>query len=96
MTPHGLTLSWCGLQAVASTSREPLGKQTSTVLSHGTSLPAAHLALQIQAELNDNDIVKLPALLYESVASVLGQGSFPWKLAIHSHSSTIGPLTVAS
>lgn len=98
MRPHGLTFSWCGagLQAVASTSREPPGKQTSTVLSQGTSLPAAHLALQIQAGLNDMTLSNCQLFQHESMASAPGQGSFPRKLAIHSHSSTIGSLAVAS
>lgn len=86
LRPHGLTFSWCGagLQAVASTSREPPGKQTSTVLSQGTSLPAAHLALQIQAGLNDMTLSNCQLFQHESMASAPGQGSFPRKLAIQS------------
>lgn len=76
-------LSWCGtgLQAVASTSREPPDKQTSVVLS---TLPAAHLALQIQAGLNDMTSSNCQLFLHESMAFEPGQGSFPQKLAIQS------------
>lgn len=77
-------------------SREPSGEQTSTVLSQGTSFPAAHLALQIQAGLDDMTSSNCQLFLHESMASVPGQGSFPRKPAIHSYSVTLGPLAVAS
>lgn len=79
-------LSWCGtgLQAVASPSREPPDKQTGVVLSQGTSLPAAHLALQIQAGLNDMTSSNCQLFLHKGVAFEPGQGSFPRKLAIQS------------
>lgn len=79
-------LPWCdtGLQAVASTSREPPDKQIIVVLSQGTSLPAAHLSLQIQAGLNDMMSSNCQLFLHESMAFEPGQGSFPRKLAIQS------------